>query len=225
MSTFLSATSPRTVRFLACAVAGLAALAGCGDDDATAAGPDAGVADAAPCMPSLKLTARFNVDSIGTGASSLDVLLGHDNSVVLDVHDPHLVRGFDPDRRLLYTAVLASSWAIDFTGPDGDLLDREVGRHLQRGGRLRQSILELRADRFPFIGFALLPEDTEEHPTFGFGCSEPTLPLDDRGYPVLQSGAYANCSVGFHDSRGLTDKNLSSDAIGTAIELAYQPCS
>ncbi len=196
-------------------------------DGAIVDGPDVDAATDAPtdaCVPFLGVTAQFTVNAIyGTGASSLDVLLNHANGLIINFSNHMIVRGIENNGgggSVLKTAAKSTSWAADYTGQDGNVLDTELGQFLTVGGAYMQSIFDLGDNR---VYLYILPPDTPTHPYMAFNCYNAGLATDGNGFPILDTHTYTGCTTTFYDFRPPTQKNINAEN-NTTLEITYRPC-
>lgn len=183
---------------------------------------DGGTVDGpATCTPSLTVSSAFQIESLGGDRplSALDVTLGHVDGLIIRFDEHNVVRGLDPRTEALTTAVRSSAWRVDFTGPDGDLLDRELGAHLVRGQLYQDAVFQLQVDRLDLF---LMPDDPFNEPYVALECIAPS-PTNDAGFPILETRAFSNCSMTIYDPRAGVFRYLFASESAT-FEIAYGSC-
>ena len=215
-------------------VVAVVAIAACGkvNDpnviDAPGGGGDGPPAvDAAPdaCVPGVRISVQFMVTSIvGTGTTSLAVMLNHPNGFIITVPTWTEERGIDsfPGGPSDFKTAIKGTYAMDYTGQDGAFLDTEMGQFLSVGGAFRQSMIDLSDDKSIFL--YVLPTQTNVHPYMDTRCNNAPFMVDaSSNFPVLKDFTATNCSVTFFDFRPGIQRNVIAQQNST-LEFKYQSC-
>ena len=194
--------------------------------DASGGGDGAPAVDAAPdaCVPGVRISVQFMITKIvGTGSSTLDVMLNHPNGFIVTLPTWTEERGIDsfPGGPSDFKTAIKGTYAMDYTGQDGTFLDTEMGQFLSVGGAFRQSVIDLSDSKSIFL--YVLPTQTSAHPYMDTRCNNAPFMTDGSNFPVLKSFTATNCSVTFFDFRPGVQRNVIAEQNST-LELTYQSC-
>ncbi len=212
------------------------ALAGCGqvnNPNPGTDGPpggDAQQADAAPpdgCVATTRVAVQFMATQIvGSGQSTLDVLLNHPNGFILTVPMWTEERGIEnigPTTQFKTAIKATMPYQMNYTGQDEAFLDSEVGQFLTRGLAFRDSVFDLSDNKSVFL--YVLPMQTQQHPYMDVRCNNAPFMTDPMSnFPILKTFTATGCSVTFFDFRPGVQRNVIAQQNAT-FELTYQPCT